>query len=99
MFNSELGFNIFEKIYNQSKLFADAFEGIFVGLQTSKDDLYILEKIDDDSFKFKVPISGKEYELENEEYTEFKYSKKNEEIIVNLSSENNHTNIIFKTTN
>ena len=41
----------------------------------------------------------KEYELENEEYIEFKYSKKNEEIIVNLSSENNHTNIIFKITN
>jgi len=41
----------------------------------------------------------KEYELENEDFIEFKYSKKNEEVIINLSSENNQTNIIFKTTN
>ncbi len=53
MFNSELGFNIFEKIYNKSKLFIDAFEGIFQGLATSKDDLYILEKSDEDSIKLK----------------------------------------------
>ena len=41
----------------------------------------------------------KEYELENEDFIEFKYSKKNEEATINLSSENNQTNIIFKTTN
>jgi hypothetical protein len=41
----------------------------------------------------------KEYELENEDFIEFKYSKKNEEVIINLSSENNQTNIIFKTIN
>jgi adenine-specific DNA-methyltransferase len=75
MFNSEIGFNLFEKIYKESKLFVDAFEGIFVGLQTSKDDLYILEKIDNDSFKFKVPISGKEYELEKELFKPFLMGK------------------------
>ncbi|MFA5296644.1 MAG: Eco57I restriction-modification methylase domain-containing protein [Lutibacter sp.] len=75
MFNNELGFNIFEKIYNESKLFADAFEGIFQGLATSKDDLYILEMTDKDSFKFKVPISGKEYELEKELFKPFLMGK------------------------
>jgi hypothetical protein len=75
MFNSELGFNIFEKIYNKSKLFIDAFEGIFVGLQTSKDDLYVLERTDKDSFKFKVPISGKEYELEKDLFKPFLMGK------------------------
>jgi hypothetical protein len=75
MFNSELGFNIFEKIYNQSKLFAEAFEGIFQGLATSKDDLYILEKTDSKNFKLKVPISGKEYELEKELFNPFLMGK------------------------
>lgn len=41
LFDDEVGFEVFEKIYNKSKLFSDAFEGIFVGLQTSRDDLYI----------------------------------------------------------
>jgi polyhydroxyalkanoate synthesis regulator phasin len=75
MFNSELGFNIFEKIYNKSKLFIDAFEGIFQGLATSKDDLYILEKSDEDSIKLKVPISGKEYELEKDLFKPFLMGK------------------------
>ncbi len=75
MFNSELGFNIFEKIYKQSKLFADAFEGIFQGLATSKDDLYILEKTNDDVFKLKVPISAKVYELEKELFKPFLMGK------------------------
>ena len=75
MFNSELGFNIFEKIYNQSKLFAEAFEGIFQGLATSKDDLYILEKTDSKNFKLRVPISGKEYELEKELFNPFLMGK------------------------
>jgi hypothetical protein len=75
MFNSELGFNIFEKIYKQSKLFSDAFEGIFQGLATSKDDLYILEKTNDDVFKLKVLISSKEYELEKELFKPFLMGK------------------------
>ncbi|HPI53968.1 MAG TPA: Eco57I restriction-modification methylase domain-containing protein [Chitinophagaceae bacterium] len=75
MFNSELGFTIFEKIYKQSKLFVDAFEGIFQGIATSKDDLYILEKTYEDSFKFKVPISGKEYELDKELFKPFLMGK------------------------
>lgn len=64
LFDDKIGFTVFEKIYSNSKLFSDAFEGIFQGLATSKDDLYILDCIDENDFKLKVPISGKEYQLE-----------------------------------
>jgi len=64
LFDDKIGFNVFEKIYSNSKLFSDAFEGIFQGLATSKDDLYILECIDESDFKVRVPISGKVYQLE-----------------------------------
>lgn len=64
LFDDKIGFTVFEKIYSNSKLFSDAFEGIFQGLATSKDDLYILDCIDENDFNLKVPISGKEYQLE-----------------------------------
>jgi adenine-specific DNA-methyltransferase len=50
-------------------------ESIFVGLQTSKDELYVLEKVSDDKFILKVPISGKEYELERELFKPFLMGK------------------------
>ncbi len=75
LFDDNLGFNVFEKIYNYSKLFSDAFEGIFVGLQTSKDKLYIIECVDEDLFKVVVPISGKEYILEKELFKPFLMGK------------------------
>ncbi len=75
LFDDKLGFNVFEKIYKNSKLFSEAFEGIFQGLATSKDDLYILERIDKEVFKLKVPISGNEYELEQELFKPFLMGK------------------------
>ncbi|MDD2549854.1 MAG: Eco57I restriction-modification methylase domain-containing protein [Bacteroidales bacterium] len=75
LFNSKIGFTIFEKIYKNAKLFSDVFEGIFQGIATSKDDLYILECIDNNSFRCKVPISGKEYELEPDLFKPFLMGK------------------------
>jgi hypothetical protein len=75
LFDDGLGFEVFEKIYSKSKLFSDAFEGIFVGLQTSKDDLYILEKVDNSDFVLKVPISGKEYCVEPDLFKPFLMGK------------------------
>ncbi len=75
LFDDKIGFNVFEKIYANSKLFSDAFEGIFVGLQTSRDDLYVLECIDKDEFILRVPISGKEYQLEKELFKPFLMGK------------------------
>ncbi len=75
LFDNKIGFNVFEKIYSESKLFSDVFEGIFVGLQTSKDELYVLECIDKDEFILKVPISGKEYRLERDLFKPFLMGK------------------------
>jgi methylase of polypeptide subunit release factors len=75
LFDDGLGFNVFEKIYNDSKLFSDVFEGIYQGLATSKDKLYIVECLDEDVFKVVVPISGKEYILEKELFKPFLMGK------------------------
>lgn len=75
LFDDKIGFNVFEKIYSNSKLFSDVFEGIFQGLATSKDDLYILECLDENDFKLKVPISGKEYQLERDLFKPFLMGK------------------------
>jgi hypothetical protein len=75
LFDNRLGFNVFEKIYANAKLFSDAFEGIFQGLATSKDDLYILECNDECDFRLKVPISGKEYQLERDLFKPFLMGK------------------------
>ncbi len=75
LFDDKIGFNVFEKIYSDSKLFSDAFEGIFVGLQTSRDDLYVLDCIDKDDFILRVPISGKEYQLERDLFKPFLMGK------------------------
>ncbi|MFN4147587.1 MAG: Eco57I restriction-modification methylase domain-containing protein [Runella sp.] len=75
LFDDKIGFDVFEKIYSNSKLFSNVFEGIFQGLATSKDELYILECIDEHDFKLKVPISGKEYQLERELFKPFLMGK------------------------
>ncbi|MCC5931692.1 MAG: Eco57I restriction-modification methylase domain-containing protein [Cyclobacteriaceae bacterium] len=75
LFDDILGFNVFEKIYTNAKLFSDAFEGIFVGLQTSRDELFVLECIDEANFNAKVPISGKVYQLERELFKPFLMGK------------------------
>ena len=53
---------IFEKIYRNSFKLKDIVN-IFVGLQTSKDDLYILDKLEDGQYR--VPLTGKSYLLED----------------------------------
>ncbi|HZH69284.1 MAG TPA: Eco57I restriction-modification methylase domain-containing protein [Flavobacteriaceae bacterium] len=75
LFDDIIGFNVFEKIYSNGKLFKDAFEGIFVGIQTSRDDLYVLECINEDQFILKVPISGKTYQLERRLFKPFLMGK------------------------
>lgn len=59
LFDHKDGFGIFEKIYKDSQRIEDVFSDFFVGLQTSNDKLYILQKQQDGSFI--VPLSGKCY--------------------------------------
>jgi hypothetical protein len=75
LFDNKIGFNVFEKIYSNCKRFEDVFEGIFQGLATSKDDLYILECLDESNFILRVPISGKEYQLERDLFKPFLMGK------------------------
>ena len=75
LFDDKKGFNIFEKIYKDAKLFSDSFEGIFQGIATSKDDLYIVECLDEKDFKIKVTISGNEYEIERNLFKPFLMGK------------------------
>lgn len=75
LFDDKLGFNVFEKIYKDAKLFSDTFEGIFQGIATSKDDLYIVECLNEKNFKIKVPISGNEYEIERDLFKPFLMGK------------------------
>jgi adenine-specific DNA-methyltransferase len=66
LFDNKKSFDIFEKIYNKSKTLEDCFEDIFQGLATSKDELYVLDKISEseETFTFKIPISNKIYDVE-----------------------------------
>jgi hypothetical protein len=75
LFDSEVGFELFDKIYTNSNKLEYFLEGIFVGLQTSKDDLYVLNKIDNEAFSLKVPISSKTYELETDLFKPFLMGK------------------------
>ncbi len=75
LFDETLEFSVFEKIYAKSKLFKHIFEDIFQGIATSKDNLYIVDCIDKDNFIVKVPISGKEYQIERELFKPFLMGK------------------------
>lgn len=75
LFDNEIGFNVFKKIYANSKYFSDVFEDIFQGLATSKDELYILNCIDEEKFCLEVPISGKKYQLEKDLFKPFLMGK------------------------
>lgn len=75
LFDNELGFKIFEKLFCKSIPFEKVFSDIFVGIQTSRDSLYVVDCIDESSFKVKVPISSKEYELERELFKPFLMGK------------------------
>lgn len=75
LFDNEKGIIIFRKIYNKCIRLEDYLEGIFVGLQTSKDELFVLDRISDDSFICRVPISGKVYSLEESLFKPFLMGK------------------------
>lgn len=75
LFDDELGFSVFKKIYSSYKLFSDAFEGIFVGLQTSRDELYVVECQNEERFTVEVPISGRTYQLERDLFKPFLLGK------------------------
>lgn len=75
LFDNQLGFNVFEKMYSNSKLFSNVFEGIFVGLQTSRDELYVVDCLNDVSFSIQVPISGKKYVVERNLFKPFLMGK------------------------
>jgi len=58
---------LFNKIYNNNKYFDDYYDKFFVGIQTSKDDFYILkllENIDDTYWKYYSKCLDKEIVLE-----------------------------------
>lgn len=61
MFTNEEYFKVFKKIHTSKRL-RDILADLFVGLQTSKDDLYILQKNDDGTFT--VPLTDTVYKLE-----------------------------------
>ena len=71
LFDNEIGDNVFTKIYENSERFCNLVD-VFVGLQTSKDDLYILELIREatDTYvlafkcKYDNDVIEKEYEVE-----------------------------------
>jgi len=75
LFENEIGIGIFQRIYNNSIKLEDFLEGIFVGLQTSKDELYVLEKESDDPFICRVPVNGKAYEFEQQLFKPFLMGK------------------------
>lgn len=88
MFDDELGFNVFEKIYTNSKSLKDILDDIFVGLQTSKDDLYIFEnvRLNDKNLIGHLSISNKEYEVEKDLFKPFLMGK-NVQRYCNLSTD------------
>lgn len=61
LFPSKIDEEIFSQIYQNYFTVGDAVQ-IFQGIPTSKDELYIVEKLDNGEYK--VPISGKTYRLE-----------------------------------
>ena len=63
MFTKEAEFSLFEHIYRTARKIENMFN-VFVGLQTSKDDLYVLNRNADGSFT--VPETGATYNLEKE---------------------------------
>lgn len=84
-FDTPEEYKIFEKIYSDHNLVSDIFE-IYVGLQTSRDTLYVAQKIseNDNAYTIKVNPSGKEekiqiqtktYEVEKEFFKPFLMGK------------------------
>lgn len=77
MFNTQIEFELFNKIYTNTKRLDEILEGIFVGLQTSNDKLYVLENciVDLEFLTATVPISNKTYKLELDLFKPFLMGK------------------------
>ncbi len=77
LFDNEKSFDLFEKMYNKSKNLGDCFDDIFQGIATSKDELYVVEKISETekTFTFNIPISNKIYEVEKTFFKPFLMGK------------------------
>ncbi len=50
MFNSQLGFNIFEKIYSQNARISSKFNKVSQGIATGKDEIYLFEGIEEEEY-------------------------------------------------
>ncbi len=68
MFANESHFKVFQKIHTSKRL-KDVLAELFVGLQTSSDNLYVLQKNEDGSYT--VPLTGAAYDLEPDFFKPF----------------------------
>ena len=68
MFTNPEHFKVFEKIYGEKRL-KDILAELFVGLQTSSDNLYVLQKNEDGSYT--VPLTSAIYKLEPDFFKPF----------------------------
>jgi adenine-specific DNA-methyltransferase len=76
LFDDEVGFSAFEKIYQQPATIQSKFE-IFVGLQTSKDELYVLEVLAEtaNTYQVNVPIDNRTITVEKQFFKPFLMGK------------------------
>ncbi len=76
LFDSEIGYRAFEKMYQQQVTIQSKFE-IFVGLQTSKDELYVLEVLAEtaNTYQVNVPIDSRTIEVEKQFFKPFLMGK------------------------
>ena len=66
--DNQVAIDVFEKIYTDSKKLEEVFEGIYQGLATSKDDLYIGELIKETTLSYILEFKklDKRFEVEKE---------------------------------
>jgi adenine-specific DNA-methyltransferase len=76
LFDSEIGYRAFEKMYEQQAKIQSKFD-IFVGLQTSKDELYVLEVLAEtaNTYQVNVPIDNRIIEVEKQFFKPFLMGK------------------------
>jgi adenine-specific DNA-methyltransferase len=77
LFDDEMGFSAFEKIYQQQATIQSKFDGIFQGIATSKDDLYILDLLGETATTYQVyvPIDNRTIEVEKQFFKPFLMGK------------------------
>lgn len=77
LFDSQAGFGAFEKMYRHKARIKSKFEDIFQGIATSKDDLYILDILEetDSTYKVNVPLDNRIFEVEKEFFKPFLMGK------------------------